>query len=503
MNKLLISTVSLLLIVALGVPPGGTWTGRVQAAAVPDHPDIVIIGSEIEGMYLARAAADEGLSVAVLDPRPRPGGQLLEGQMLFLDEPLGDGGQMLLQGRVKTLFDDYKSGKIRRLDDFRNYYKKLVQGIPMESGITLAGVDIRQQPDASGRYVESLTYITQDGQRKTVYPGYVVENTDFAALTSRLNLPRIPGMESIVAKPADSKDYMAATMMMRFKNVDWNTFQREVMRLSPKEREIRYGSETNVNATFTWGFGKVGAKYSSGRDEWFLRGLNTVNQRNGEVVINALLVYGVDPSDGKSVSKALEEGKKQTEKVLKHLRKELPGWSKAEINGYPDYLYIRDFDRFETEYVLQGTDLMSGRMFWDNVSIGGYEIDLQGTINSKWGIRLGNPDKYGMPLRSFLAKGFRNVIVAGKNVGASAVAYGSARIQAQTALAGETIGIMLGQIKGQYALADMTPARMAGLQKYIRQAYGITLSGVKANDKTAGLTEAQRAKFNQGQLVIP
>jgi hypothetical protein len=493
----------LILLLAAGWSPAAGVATAAETSLVPERPDIVLIGSELEGMYLARAAADEGMSVLVLDPRAKPGGQLLEGEMLFLDEPTGDWGQSLLQGRVKQLFDGFKSGKIRKLSEFRQYYDQLAAGIPIVSGVSITGVDIRQAPDASGRFVESLTYRMKDGSERTVYPGYVVENTDIAALTSRLQLPRIPGMESVVAKPAGPKDYMASTMMMRFKNVDWDAFQRGVMSLSPKEREAKYGSETHVNGTFTWGFGKVGANYDSGSDEWFLRGLNTVNQRGGEVMINALLVYGVDPTDEAGVQQALEEGKRQTDRIAAYLRQALPGWSKAEVNGYPEYLYIRDTDRYETEYVLQGTDLMSGAMFWDNVSIGGYPIDMQGTINGKWGIRLGTPDRYGMPLRSFLAKGFRNVIVAGKNVGASAVAYGSARIQAQTALAAETIGILLGQIQGRYSLSDMTPERMKPLQEYVKKEYGIVLTGIKANDKTAGLTEAQRRQFNEGRLVLP
>jgi hypothetical protein len=92
--------------------------------------------------------------------------------------------------------------------------------------------------------------------------------------------------------------------------------------------------------------------------------------------------------------------------VLQHLRKELPGWEKAELNGYPDYLYVRDYDRYETEYVLEASDLMSGKTFWDNVSIAGYPLDLQGTQNSVWGSAKGDPDLYGMPLRSFITKGY-------------------------------------------------------------------------------------------------
>jgi hypothetical protein len=82
----------------------------------PENPDIVIIGSEIEGIYLARAATDEGLSVAVLDPRNQPGGQLIQGEMLYLDEPFDDRWQSLLQGRVKELFDLYKKGTTRNAE---------------------------------------------------------------------------------------------------------------------------------------------------------------------------------------------------------------------------------------------------------------------------------------------------------------------------------------------------------------------------------------------------
>jgi hypothetical protein len=82
---------------------------------------VVVIGSEIEGIYLARAAMDEGLSVIILDPREKPGGQLIQGQMQFLDEPVDDQNHSLLQGRVKDLFIHYKKGEIRKANEFEQY----------------------------------------------------------------------------------------------------------------------------------------------------------------------------------------------------------------------------------------------------------------------------------------------------------------------------------------------------------------------------------------------
>jgi hypothetical protein len=156
------------------------------------------------------------------------------------------------------------------------------------------------------------------------------------------------------------------------------------------------------------------------------------------------------------------------------LRKNIPGFAKAELNGFPEYLYIRDYNRYETKYVLDYPDLMNSRMFWDNVSIGGYSIDLQGTRAIPTGIGYGKPDRYGLPLRSFELKSYDNVLVTGKNVGASIKAYGSARIMPTTALAGQTIGIILGRERSK-KLADLTEADFKRIRTYMKQDYQIVL----------------------------
>ncbi|MFC5528888.1 FAD-dependent oxidoreductase [Cohnella yongneupensis] len=92
-------------------------------------------------------------------------------------------------------------------------------------------------------------------------------------------------------------------------------------------------------------------------------------------------------------------------------------------------------------------------------------------------LRKGKPNRYGMPLRAFLSKGYDNVIVAGKAVGASAVAYGSARIQPNTALAAEVIGIMLGKLDSTQKLFELNRGQISSMQQYVRQKYGIELTG--------------------------
>jgi hypothetical protein len=187
--------------------------------------------------------------------------------------------------------------------------------------------------------------------------------------------------------------------------------------------------------------------------------------------------------------------------ILEHFRQHLPGWENAELNGFPSYPYIREYNHYEADYVLKPSDLLSSRMFTDNVSIGGYPLDLQGTSANKWGIEMGRPDKYGMPLRSFLLKDYDNVIMAGKNVGSSAIAFGSTRIQPNTSLAAEVIGILLGQIHGKQGLKELKDKDMQSLHQYIASHYGIKLTGVTGTNKIAGWTDEEIRKLDSGEIV--
>lgn len=465
-----------------------------------EHADIVIFGSEVEGMYLARAAADEGLKVIVLDPREKPGGQLIQGEMFFLDDVTDGSGKSLTQGRIKTLFDGFKSAKIRQKQEYIRYYDELRKDIPLESGITITGKTVSSKGDGkSDDTVTSVYYTTKDGAKKRIAASYWVENTDHAAFASMLNVTRMPGLEAFYGHP-DKIEYMSAGMMMNFKTVDWQKFQTHFNALSADERRKIYGTGY-VNGSYAIGLTGMTNRYKPTNERVFLRGLNAVYQRDGQVSINAFLLYTIDPSKPESIKEGIELGKKEIPLILEHFRKSIVGWEHAELNGFPDYLYVREYNHYETEYVLKPSDMLGANMFWDNVSIAGYPLDLQGTSVNKWGSEMGRPDKYGMPLRSFLLKRYDNVIMAGKNVGASAIAYGSARIQPNTGLAAESIGIILGQINGKKKLKELTEADMPALHQYLETKYKIKLTGIKGTNKLEGWTQEELRKLDAGEIL--
>lgn len=442
----------------------------VPSVASPSY-DVVVIGSEIQGALLAKEAVKAGLKVLMLDPRSKPGGELIQGQMFFLDDVNDNKQRSLVQGEIKSLFNGYKAGTIRKAADFQRYYDKIMQGIPLKSGVVLDRVDTKAA--GSGKTLSSLTYHVKNDAPITIESRYWVENTDYNALSGHLGEARIPGMETIYS--GKKPDYMAATYMLNFKNVDWNLLHQRILEDYPLTNvRKKYGPNTYVDWHFATGFSNITNTYSTKDKQLKLRGLNATYQKNGQVIINGLLIYDVNPSDPKSVEAAVQKGKAEAPFILNFLRKNIPGFANAELNGFPEYLYIRDYNRYETKYVLGYTDLMSSRMFWDDVSIGGYSIDLQGTRAIPTGIGFGKPDRYGLPLRAFELKSYDNVLVAGKNVGASIKAYGSARIMPTTALAAQTIGIILGRERSK-RLTDLTAADFQRIRSYLKKDYQISL----------------------------
>ena len=453
---------------AAAQPLAGPDGGRCPEPC--DAYDVVVIGSEIEGVLLARAAHDHGRSVLILDPRPEPGGQLLRGQMLVLDEPRDKSGRSLVQGRMKYLYDGYNRRMIRTLEEFEAYYRELLKPVPIESGIEIR--DVRTGTTGGVRTLEFIEYRAPDGAIRRVRAAYWVENTDHAALTGRLGVRRIPGLESLFGGGGSEPEYMAATYMLRFRNVRWNELHRATLEEYPiSNLREKYGPNTYVDRNFGTGFGKIMERYVPSSDRLKLRGLNITYQRAGRVVVNALLIFDVDPADPKDVREAVELGRNEAPLILEFLRKNLPGFGEAELDELPDYPYIREFDRYETLYVLTRDDLMGSRMFPDNVSIGGYGIDIQATRRIPNGIGLGKPDRYGLPLRAFLLKGVENIIVAGKNAGAAADAYGSVRITPNTALAAEVIGILIG--REEKRLRELDEQDFRRIHQYLEKEYKI------------------------------
>ncbi|MGP5639622.1 FAD-dependent oxidoreductase [Brachybacterium tyrofermentans] len=105
----------------------------------------------------------------------------------------------------------------------------------------------------------------------------------------------------------------------------------------------------------------------------------------------------------------------------------------------------REYRRFVGDHVLTQHDVLGQTEFEDRVAFGGWSIDLHpvgGVYASEKGSRHWHPDgNYHIPLRSLFSHNVSNLWMAGRDISASHVAFGSTRVMATCAILGEAAGI--------------------------------------------------------------
>jgi len=104
----------------------------------------------------------------------------------------------------------------------------------------------------------------------------------------------------------------------------------------------------------------------------------------------------------------------------------------------------REFRRFCGDYVLNQNDILAQQPFPDRVAFGGWSIDLhppQGMYAEESGSKhLYSDGVYHIPYRSLYSVNTTNMLMAGRNISATHVAFGTTRVMATCGAMGEAAG---------------------------------------------------------------
>jgi hypothetical protein len=124
----------------------------------------------------------------------------------------------------------------------------------------------------------------------------------------------------------------------------------------------------------------------------------------------------------------------------------------------------REYRRFLGDHVLTQHEVLGQELFEDRVAFGGWSIDLHppgGMYATERGSKHWHPDgNYHIPLRSLYSRNVRNLWMAGRNISASHVAFGTTRVMATCAVLGEAAGIAAAVA----SKAGLTPRELASQQ---------------------------------------
>ncbi|WP_243029868.1 FAD-dependent oxidoreductase [Thermus altitudinis] len=401
--------------------------------------DLVVYGATPQGVTAAVAAAQEGLRVFLLEPGRGVGGVLTQGWLATLD--LAKDQEGLLQGGL-----------------FRDFYRRIGQEASFDvkraeeafwAMLREAGVEVRLQASLDRVEVEAgrLTrVVTPEGP---ILAPYFVDASDTADLAFRAGASFTQGREDT---GLDSRS-MAATLVFRLEGVPWGAV---FLTLNYEGQVLRTGA--GAWGRSGWGFASLVRGYlPSDPNRYALRGLNLARQDDGSLLVNALLLFGMEGADPLSLERIRREAALEAERVVAYLREKDPLlFGTARLAGVAPDLYLRESRHLKALYRLRADEVLLGRTFPDAVALGGYPLDGQAYFPGETPYLLGTPVPYGVPFRSLVPQELRNLLVVSQAAGFDSVAAFSARVVPLQMALGEAAGV---------AAALLRKAPQAGLGK--------------------------------------
>ncbi len=434
-----------------------SWT---VAQNPPKNFGVIVVGSEPEGVSAAVAAAETGARTLLITKDTRVGG-------------------LFVLGGLNSL--DLRAHPLVQRGLFERWWERVGRGAAFDTGqaekafaatLESASVTVRLNTSAVSPVVRAGRVIGIRVGNETLTAHQVIDATADGNFAAAAGASYMFGFSSLGVP-----ERMADTLVFRIEGIDWAALVRELRALG--------GDYAQVNGDAVWGaFGGFPAAYEASQPGIRLRGLNLGRQADGSVLVNALLVYGVDPSDPASVAEGLERARLEAPHIVTYLRA-LPGFESATYGGVADRLYIREWRHFRTRCTLTVDDTLDNIVRPDDIAAGNYPLDVQTLTPDDNGYVYGVPEVYGARLCVALPAGPDNsadnggpdnLWIVGKSAGYDPLAAASARVVPFGMALGEAVGVaaanaaQAGRSASAYA-ADQTAVARLREQLGARGAY--------------------------------
>ncbi|MBO4452879.1 MAG: FAD-dependent oxidoreductase, partial [Clostridia bacterium] len=411
--------------------------------------DIVVCGGGTAGVFAAKAAADRGKDVLIVEQFGSLGGTATNGLVLpvmhthmpenpqcsyisnivrdklFEAGACNEGGanfdplvmkivleQMCADAGVRVLMHTFiadaivEDGKLEAIVVANKKGLGLIKGKIFIDGTGDGDVCVR----AGAGYTKGDP---ETGKNQPISLRYIVSDVDFDVFGQFLNDEIKRTGISNAASFVDGKIYVAVC--------------------------------TNGNWTFGDLFDKaIAAGDLTEDDKAYWQGFTMMGRKNAMAFNNPEFFDEVDGTDPEVLTKTQIEGKARILRQLAFYKKYFKGFENAYISDVAAMVGIRESRNITTEYVLTAEDLLCRRKFDDMFCQSNYPVDIHGkTLNfnkEKLTVDDGKP-WYEIPYRSLVVKGIDNLYVTGRCLGAEFLAQSSLRVQHSCRASGEAAGI--------------------------------------------------------------
>lgn len=425
--------------------------------------DVVVVGTDPEGVAAAVSAARNGLKVLLVEPRARNalGGLMTLGWLNSLDNnksPVINHKypEKVLNGGLFREWNDMIEGTSFDVKRAANAFRKMVQD---EKNIDLLMNAKQLAPIREGDKVTGVTLARDNGKPLSIKAGAVIDATQDGDFAAAAGAPFTMLREDL-GEPSDLR--IAVTLVFKIGGVTDKVWQE--MR---KDKNVIGSDERSI-----WGYSNAREYPSSNPDRVRIRSLNIGRQDDNTILLNTMQIFGIDPLDPASLAEGIKIGTKEAPLIVDYLKKKYKPFRNVTYAGVAPELYVRESRHLVGEYRLTIADLMENRDFPDAIAYGSYEVDIQGssvgaTGKPQIGSILMSPEQYGVPFRTLVPQQIDGLLVVGRAASFDTLPHGSARVIPLGMATGEAAGAAVKLAKDKkksFRELARTPADMKELR---------------------------------------
>lgn len=408
--------------------------------------DVAVIGGGVAGVMAAAAAGKCGARTLLVESDSCVGGVVTMGPLEALMTQY-DSDHKIIGGLVQELLDSlyrFSSPQAVTVNDTTGYCRKIVPYNPEYLKMQLMELVFRYHVEVLLN--TTLTDVTMTKGRitsvllQTKNAPIRVYAKAFIDCTGSGFLGYMAGCD--VFSGDDAGCHQPVTVLSRWGNVDGKKL-RDYVRENPQSFKT-FDTEIDLNAQYLhlWGFSDaLKDGYQSGalqlkREEMHL--MECVVP--GEVIVNFSRI-NADPFDAFAMSRAQEEGIRQTVELFEYFRSRIEAFHYAEIIQIGS-VGIRESGRVCGRYVLDRDDVIKGEKCKEDdcVAYGAFPIDIHQLGSGMHFERVLRG--YRIPADALRAEQISNLFMGGRCISSTFEANASCRISMTCMATGQAAGVM-------------------------------------------------------------
>lgn len=454
MKKKFSALVAMLLIVTMLFSgcSGGDTTTTAEPESLPTFTnegtadsdyDVIVVGSDPEGIAAALSAARNGMKTLLLSKDSTPGGLYTLGALNFIDVPETRDGTLLVGG----IYEEFVNAVGGSGFDIVNAANVFNDMLTAEDNLTVRYGAKFQEPVMNGNTITGVTVLEEGDMLVTYNAPYIIDATQDGDVAAAAGAPYTYAGEDIGERDRE----MGVTLVFRVSGVNWDSMCRYLTIKRGIGEIFNKSTSMGVSGNTAWGFSDEGYAYEPSDEAMRLRGFNMAKQDNGDVLVNALLIFDVDPLDEASREEGIARAKAELENIIPYLQDEFWGFGDCELVGTAEDLYVRESRHITCEYNLTIDDVLENRDQDDRIAVTSYPVDVQPTKTQTYGTVVGYPDQYAVGYKSLVPQDVDGLLVVGRAAGYTSLAAGSARIVPTGMACGEAAGVAVAVAKAQSA----------------------------------------------------